>query len=78
MKLRFVSMLPAVLFTVSTPSDTVQRAAERSLTETHWSRSRPSKSTIASEGDPASVRAGVTTRGTGVQTSVSSGFGFVA
>src|SRR6476660_7926332 len=66
-------MLPACLLTVRIPSVTIQRAGPRSLTDTHWSRSWPSKRTMASEGGASFVRPGETTRGTGVQTVVSSG-----
>src|SRR5437868_15483859 len=66
-------MLPACLFTVSTPSATVHPAAPLSRTDCHWSRSVPLNSTIASDGGAASVAPGVTIFGTGSQTSVSAG-----
>ena len=70
-------MSPAFLFTVSTPFCTVHPAGfVVSLAVTHCERSRPSKSTIASEGGAAFVAPGVTIFGTGVQTSVSSGLPF--
>src|SRR6185437_15917217 len=71
-------MFPPALFTVSTPSATVHFAADLSRTDTHSSRFLPSNSTIASEGAAVQVAPGVTTFGTGCQTSVSSGFGLPA
>src|SRR6185312_2514608 len=67
-------MLPAALFTVSTPPATSHFAGDLSWAETHWSRFLPSKSTIASEGGAASLAPGVTILGTGFHTSVASGF----
>src|SRR5579859_5685590 len=67
-------MLPPVLFTVMTPSATVHLTGDLSLLVTHSSRLLPSKSTMASEGGAVQVAPGVTTLGTGSQTSVSSGF----
>src|SRR5580698_9229381 len=66
-------MLPAALFTVSTPSPTFHLAGDLSWAETHSSRLRPSKRTIASEGGAVQLAPGVTTFGTGSQTSVSCG-----
>src|SRR5689334_20361142 len=71
-------MLPAFLSTVRMPSATVHAAGDLSLTLTHWSRFLPSKSTIASDGGAALVAPGVTTFGTGSQTSVSSGLAWPA
>src|SRR5438270_11330408 len=68
---------PFSLLTVRTPSATVHLAGDLSLAETHSSRFLPSNSTIASEGGAVLFTPGVTTLGTGSQTSVSSGFGFV-
>ena len=56
------------------PFATVQPAGDLSFTFTHWSRFLPSKSTMASDGAALSVAPGVTTFGTGSQTSVSAGF----
>src|SRR5579864_6168803 len=67
-------MLPAALLTVMTPSATIHFAGDLSCAETHSSRFFPSNSTIASDGGAAHVAPGVTTFGTGCQTSVSSGF----
>jgi hypothetical protein len=76
-KRRFVSMLPVFLSTVMTPSSTRQRAGPVGPswpTDTHSSRLRPSKSTIASDGGARlTTGPGVTTFGTGCHTSVSSG-----
>src|SRR5580700_9238002 len=47
--------------------------AERSCADTHSSRFLPSNKMIASEGGAAQVAPGVTTFGSGCQTSVSSG-----
>src|ERR1700730_11694489 len=69
-------MLPADLSTVMTPSATFQRAGEWSLTEAHWSRLRPSNSTIASVGGALSVAPGETTAGTGSHCSVAFGSAF--
>src|SRR5579864_4493881 len=66
-------MLPAVLFTVMTPSATIHFAGDLSCAETHSSRFLPSNRMIASEGGAAHGSPGVTTFGTGCQTSVSSG-----
>src|SRR5689334_2555653 len=67
-------MLPAFLSTVTIPSATIHFAGPlRSCAETHSSRFLPSKRMIASEGAAAQVAPGVTTLGSGVQTSVSSG-----
>src|SRR5882724_397574 len=66
-------MLPADLSTVMTPSATFQRAVEWSLTDAHWSRLRPSNSTIASVGGAQSVAPGETTVGTGSHCSVAFG-----
>src|SRR5579863_3915907 len=73
-------MLPAGLFTVRMPLATVQfAAAEWSLSwswaETHSSRFLPSNRMMASEGAAPQVAPGVTTLGSGCQTSVSSGLG---
>src|SRR5579864_2684014 len=67
-------MLPAVLLTTRMPSATVHFAGcERSLAETHSSRFFPSKRMIASDGGLPHSEPGVTTFGSGCQTSVSSG-----
>src|SRR6478672_3485538 len=66
---------PGAFFTVITPSATVHWAGDLSWADTHSSRLLPSNRTIASEGGAALVAPGVTILGTGVQTSVSSGFG---
>src|SRR5215470_7878667 len=67
-------MLPVFLSTVTMPSATIHLAgALRSCAETHSSRFLPSRRMIASEGAAAQVVPGVTTLGSGVQTSVSSG-----
>src|SRR4051812_24151033 len=72
-------MLPPFLLTFIVPSSTVHLAGSWVPTATHWSALFPSKSTTASEGGRAvgcSVAgAGVTTGGSGFQTSVSSGRG---
>src|SRR5690349_7795200 len=80
--LRRVSMLvaPGPLFTVRIPEDggtffTIQFAGPLSLVLTHSSRFLPSKRMIASEGGSESTAPGVTTLGTGSQTSVSCGLG---
>src|SRR4051812_45014306 len=67
-------MLPACLFTVTIPSETGHCAGLLSFNCTHSLMSVPPNRTIASEGGAANVAPGVTTRGTGVQNSVSSGF----
>src|ERR1700753_3085639 len=66
-------MLPAVLLTTRTPFSTTHFAGDLSLVATHWSRLRPSNSTMASDGGAGSVAPGVTTGGTGVHCSVSCG-----
>src|ERR1700757_357931 len=72
--IRLVSILPAVLLTTRMPPATVHFAGcERSLAETHSSKFFPSKRTIASDGGLPHSAAGVTTFGSGCQTSVSSG-----
>src|SRR5450631_3245049 len=73
-------MLPAsgALLTVITPPATVHLAGDLSLTVTHWSRFLPSNKTMASEGAAVQVAPGVTTLGSGVHTSVSSGLGCCA
>src|SRR6187401_3029393 len=68
-------MLPAFLLTVRTPSATTHCAGEPSCADTHSFWLLPSNRTIASEGADPSVP-GVTIFGSGLQTSVSSGFGF--
>src|SRR5450432_1349272 len=69
-------MLPASLLTVTMAAATVHLAgAERSWAETHSSRFLPSKRMMASEGAAVGVAPGVTTLGSGCQTSVSSGLG---
>src|SRR5215210_3280469 len=65
-------MPPTALFTVNAPSATGQVAGDLSFISTHSLRLEPLKSTTASEGG-APFTPGVTTGGTGVQTSVSSG-----
>jgi hypothetical protein len=67
-------MFPDFLFTVITPSATVQAAGDVSFTFTHSSRLVPPKSTIASDGAAPHSPPGVTIFGSGFQTSVSSGF----
>src|SRR3954463_14379455 len=56
------------------PSATVHLAGDLSLVNTHSSRFLPSNSTIASEGGASLGAPGVTTFGTGSQTSVSVGW----
>src|SRR5947208_580044 len=72
-------MLPPFLLTFIVPSSTVHLAGSWVPTATHWSALLPSNSTTASDGGSAvgcSVAgAGVTTGGSGFQTSVSSGRG---
>src|SRR5258708_39557621 len=69
-------MLPASLLTVTMPAATVHLAgAEWSCAETHSSRFLPSNRMMASEGAAVGVAPGVTTLGSGFQTSVSSGLG---
>src|SRR5208337_4416675 len=65
---------PLALLTVTMPSWTIHWAGEWSCAETHSSRFFPSKRMMASEGG-APHSPGVTTAGSGDQTSVSSGFG---
>src|SRR5487761_505159 len=69
---------PGALFTSMTPSRTNQRAGVWSCAETHSFRFLPSKRMIASDGAAPAVAPGVTTGGTGAQTSVSFGFGWAA
>src|SRR5438552_653777 len=71
-------MLPTDLSTVMMPSATFQRAGEWSLVETHWSRLRPSNSTIASDGGALLVAPGDTTEGTGSHCSVAFGSAFAS
>src|SRR5215831_8246834 len=67
-------MLPVLLATVRMPSATFHFAGwERSWAETHSSRFFPAKRMMASEGGLPHSGAGVTTLGSGCQTSVSSG-----
>src|SRR6185312_6419050 len=61
------------LLTISTPSLTIQGAGDLSRVDTHWSRFLPSNRTMASDGGAPSVAPGVTTLGSGAQTSVSLG-----
>src|ERR1700720_2157955 len=68
-------MLPADLLTLRTLCDTIHRARDPSLLDTHSSRLVPSNNLIASDGGAAFVIPGVTTTGTGCHTSVSAGFG---
>src|SRR3974390_2337157 len=68
-------MLPAAFLTVMTPSATVHCAGDLSCADTHSSRFLPSKRTRASDGGAPHVAPGVTTFGSGAQTSVSSGLG---
>src|SRR5687768_4496292 len=71
-------MLPAFLLTVITPSATVHCAGDLSFTLSHSFWFFPSNRTIASDGGGVGTSGpGVTTLGTGSQTSVSSGLGFV-
>lgn len=68
-------MLPVPLFTVSTPSATFHFAAPVPFADFHSERLSPSKRMIASEGGAAELAGpGLTTGGSGPQTSVSSGF----
>ena len=72
-------MLPDFLFTVRTPLATTQSAgAWAAFAVTHSFRSLPSNSTMASDGAALLSAPGVTTFGSGDQTSVSSGFGLGA
>src|ERR1017187_27812 len=66
-------MLPADLATDITPSATVHCAGDLSLADTHSSRFFPSNRMMASEGGAPQVALGVTTFGSGDQTSVSAG-----
>src|SRR5215217_5985210 len=68
-------MLPTFLLTVMTPLATVHCAGDLSFVPTHSFKLEPSNRTMASDGGAASVAAGVTTFGTGSQTSVSCGVG---
>src|SRR5450755_91112 len=68
-------MLPADLATVITPSATVHCAGDLSFADTHSSRFFPSNKMMASEGGAPQVASGVTTLGSGDQTSVSAGLG---
>jgi hypothetical protein len=61
------------LLTVMTPLLTIQLAGDLSRVFTHSSRFLPSNRTMASEGGAESTAPGVTTLGTGSQTSVSCG-----
>ena len=66
--------LNIALFTVTTLLATTHFAgAERSCADTHSSRFLPSNKIIASEGGAPQVAPGITTLGSGCQTSVSSG-----
>src|SRR5918994_4111126 len=69
-------MFPAFLLTVMTPSATVHCAGDLSLVDTHSFRFLPSNRMRASAGAVLVLVPGATTRGTGSQTSVSSGRGF--
>src|SRR5712675_567985 len=74
MNLCFVSMLPAFLLTVITPSATSHPAGcVVSFTERHASRFFPSNKMIASDGGSCGVLPGVITLGTGSHTSVALG-----
>src|ERR1022692_783127 len=66
---------PDAFLTVKMPSATTHWAGVWSWAETHSSSFLPSNKMIASEGGAPKVAPGVTTFGTGVQISVSSGFG---
>src|ERR1051325_10044634 len=67
-------MLPVFLSTVTMPSATIHLAgALGACAGNHSSRFLPSKRMIASDGAAVQVVPGVTTLGSGVQTSVSSG-----
>src|SRR5438445_8787554 len=71
-------MLPDFLLTVMMPSCTFHWAGDLSLTVIHCSRFWPSKRMMASEGGAMETAGpGVTTLGTGCQTSVSSGLGLL-
>src|SRR5687768_11310673 len=65
-------MPPTALFTVITPSASVQVAGDLSLISTHSSMLVPLNSTTASDGG-APLAPGLTMAGTGVHCSVSSG-----
>src|SRR3954470_11799159 len=67
---------PSPFFTVIMPSCTFHCAGEWPSTDTHSSTFLPSNSTTASEGGSVQVAPGVTTFGSGLQTSVSSGLVF--
>src|SRR3954468_8273469 len=69
---------PEPFFTVMMPSCTSHPAGDWSFTFTHSSSFFPLKRTIASEGGSVQVAPGVTTFGSGDQTSVSSGLGLGA
>src|SRR5690348_2142900 len=64
---------PLALLTTRTPSLTVHGAGDLSRVDTHSSRFFPSKRTIASDGGSESLAPGITTLGSGSQTSVSLG-----
>src|SRR5690606_17345537 len=66
-------MSPVPGATVTAPSLTVHLAWPPPLTETHWLRSLPSNSTMASEGASEGEAPGVTIFGCGIQNSVDSG-----
>src|ERR1035438_7622405 len=68
-------MLPADLATDITPSASVHCAGDLSFADTHSSRFFPSNRMMASEGGAPQVAPGVTTFGSGDQTSVSAGLG---
>src|SRR5215218_1950063 len=70
-------MPPTALFTVIAPSARVHVAGDLSFISTHSLRLAPLNSTTASEGG-APLTPGLTTGGTGVHTSVSSGRGCAA
>src|ERR1700689_2232566 len=68
---------PGPFLTVKMLSATTHCAGVWSWAETHSSSFLPSNKMIASEGGTPHVAPGVTTAGTGVQISVSSGLGLV-
>src|SRR5690606_7408796 len=70
-----VLISPVPLTTVMAPPPVVHLGVLPFLS-THFDRSLPSKSTMASDGGAAGVAPGVTTRGSGSHTSVSLGSGF--
>src|SRR5664279_2975842 len=68
-------MLPADFATDITPSATIHCAGDLSLADTHSSTFFPSQRMMASDGGAPQLAPGVTTFGSGSQTSVSAGLG---